>query len=249
MKMTLSIRTGVSIIRRDRVKAEVEQVRDTPPAGFYRRRGKRWLDLALALPALLGLLPLLLVLAGLVRIRLGRPVLFRQERVGRNEQVFRLNKFRTMTNARDAQGRLLPDGARLAAFGLFLRRWSLDELPQLFNVVRGELSLVGPRPLIVRYLPRYSARQRRRHLVPPGITGWAQVNGRNLLSWEARFEHDLWYVEHCSLRLDLEILLRTVVNLFDAGTTVATGGVDVEEFWGEQGPPAGGAAAFSADER
>lgn len=224
-------------------------MRDTPPAGFYQRWGKRWLDLALALPTLLTLLPLLLVLAGLVRIKLGRPVLFRQARVGRDEQVFRLIKFRTMTNARDADGHLLPDGDRLTAFGLLLRRWSLDELPQLLNVVRGDLSLVGPRPLIVRYLPRYTSRQRRRHLVPPGITGWAQVNGRNLLSWEGRFERDLWYVDHRDFWLDLEILFRTVANLFDTQTTVATGGVDVEEFWGQQGPPAGGARAFSADER
>lgn len=224
-------------------------MRDTPPAGFYRRRGKRWLDLALALPALLGLSPFLLVLALLVRIRLGPPVLFRQERVGQNERVFRLNKFRTMTSARDEQGRLLPDAERLTPFGLFLRRWSLDELPQLLNVVQGELSIVGPRPLIVRYLPRYTARQRRRHLVPPGITGWAQVNGRNLLSWGARFEHDLWYVEHGSFRLDLEILFRTVINLLNTEATVATGGAEVEEFWGEQGPPAGGVRAFSADER
>lgn len=230
-------------------KAQVEQSHDRLPAGFYQQRGKRCLDLAVALPALVGLLPLLLVLVLLVRIKLGSPVLFRQERVGRAERVFRLNKFRTMTNARDEQGRLLPDAERLTPFGLFLRRWSLDELPQLLNVVRGELSLVGPRPLIVRYLPRYSDRQRRRHVVPPGITGWAQVNGRNLLSWEARFEHDLWYVEHCSFGLDFRILFRTVINLLDRDATVATGGADVEEFWGEQGPPVEGAPAFSADER
>lgn len=230
-------------------KAEVEQLRGPRPAGFYQRRGKHCLDLAVALPVLFGLLPLLLVLALLVRVNFGSPVLFRQERVGRDERVFRLNKFRTMTNARDEDGALLPDAERLTAFGLFLRRWSLDELPQLLNVIRGELSLVGPRPLIVRYLPRYTERQRRRHLVLPGITGWAQVNGRNLLSWEARFEHDLWYVEHCSFWLDLKILVRTVVNLFGTDTTVATGGAAIEEFWGEQGPPPDGARAFSADER
>lgn len=219
-----------------------------PASGFYQRHGKRWLDLAFTLPAFVVLLPVLLLLSLLVLVNLGPPVMFRQQRVGLHGQIFRLNKFRTMTKARDSSGALLPDAERLTSFGVFLRRWSLDELPQLLNVIRGEISLVGPRPLLVRYLPRYTARQRRRHLVRPGITGWAQVNGRNLLSWEERFEHDLWYVEHCSLWLDFKILFHTVLGYFGPDTTVSTGGKDLDEFWGEQGPPPAGPRAFPADE-
>lgn len=219
-----------------------------PAAGFYMRHGKRALDVALALSGIVLLSPALLVLAGLVRLNLGTPILFRQERVGASEEIFRLHKFRTMTNARDAAGRLLPDGERLCAFGLFLRRWSLDELPQLFDVVAGRLSLVGPRPLLVRYLPRYTARQRQRHLVRPGVTGLAQVNGRNLLAWERRFELDLFYVQHVGFKLDLIIFLKTIRLFFARDTTVAAGGRDLEEFWGSAGPPADGPRAFPADE-
>jgi sugar transferase EpsL len=153
-----------------------------------------------------------------------------------------------MTNARDGRGLLLPDAERLTSIGLFLRRWSLDELPQLVNVIRGDLSLVGPRPLFVRYLSRYTPRQRLRHRGQPGITGWAQVNGRNLLAWEARFEHDLWYLEHVSFMLDLKILLRTVVRLIHARDTVASAGAELEEFWGAQGPPAEGPRCMPTDE-
>lgn len=224
------------------------RVPTSPTGPFYLRSGKRMLDLALALPVLVLVAPLLLVLAALVRVNLGTPILFRQERVGVGEQIFRLHKFRTMTNTRDAAGELLPDGDRLNSFGLFLRRWSLDELPQLLDVLTGELSVVGPRPLLVRYLPRYTPRQRQRHLVRPGITGLAQVSGRNLLSWDERFELDLWYVHHCSFQLDIAILVRTVGEFFGRDSTVATAGKDLEEFWGVEGPPAHGPRAFPADE-
>jgi lipopolysaccharide/colanic/teichoic acid biosynthesis glycosyltransferase len=210
-----------------------------PSNSVYARFGKRCLDLAIAIPAVVLLAPVLIVLAALVRSRLGAPVLFRQERVGRDDRVFRLLKFRTMTNACDPEGRLLPNADRLTPFGLFLRRWSLDELPQLINVLRGDLSLIGPRPLLVRYLPRYTERQRRRHAIRPGITGWAQLHGGNRLAWVDRFEHDLWYVTHCSLWLDLTILLRTATSLISGGGRGATMGDDAGEFWGTATPPAG----------
>lgn len=153
--------------------------------------------------------PVGLVVGALVRRRLGRPVLFRQQRAGRDARPFTLVKFRTMSDALDAQGRLLPDEQRLDSFGSWLRSTSLDELPELWNVLRGDMSLVGPRPLPVHYLPRYTEEERRRHEVRPGITGWAQVNGRNTTTWEERLALDLWYVAHRSLWLDLRILART----------------------------------------
>ena len=208
-----------------------------PPRTFYARFGKRLLDLAVAVPLAVLLLPLMLVLACLVRWRLGAPVLFRQERIGRDDRLFRLAKFRTMTDARDATGALLPDGDRLTPLGLFLRKTSLDELPQLWNVLSGEMSLIGPRPLLVEYLPRYSSRQRCRHQVLPGITGLAQVEGRNLLSWEARFEHDLAYVRELCLALDLQILWRTLRGLGDTSKTVPAGGRDVSTFMGSPASP------------
>jgi sugar transferase EpsL len=174
---------------------------------------KRSFDLTGALLGLLLGAPVLLALAALCRIVLGRPVVYRQTRIGLRERPFTFYKFRTMTDARDAQGRLLPDSERLTPFGRFLRQTSLDELPQLWNVVRGDMSLVGPRPLLPEYLPRYNARQRRRHQVRPGITGWAQVHGRNGLSWEEKFELDVFYVERRSFRLDVKILWLTMVAL------------------------------------
>jgi sugar transferase EpsL len=177
---------------------------------LYHRTGKRLLDLALTLPALVVLAPVIAVVAILVRLRLGAPVLFRQQRPGLQGRPFTLLKFRTMTDARDAAGALLPDAERLPPFGRFLRSTSLDELPELLNVIRGDMSLVGPRPLLMQYLELYSPRQMRRHDVRPGITGWAQINGRNALSWPAKFELDVWYVEHYSLWLDLRILARTL---------------------------------------
>jgi len=171
---------------------------------------KRLFDLIGAGSLLLLLAPLLLLLALAVRIRLGSPVLFRQLRPGRFGQPFRMVKFRTMTDARDANGQLLSDAERLTPLGCVLRRYSLDELPELINVLRGEMSLVGPRPLLMEYLPYYSAEEQRRHDVRPGITGWAQINGRNHLPWEQRLALDVWYVDHRTFGLDLLILLKTV---------------------------------------
>jgi sugar transferase EpsL len=174
---------------------------------------KRFLDLLIASLGLVVTAPLQGLLAVLIRWRLGRPVLFRHERPGLDAAPFTLLKFRTMTDARDARGQLLPDAERLPPLGRFLRSTSLDELPELWNVVRGDMSLVGPRPLLVEYLPRYSARQAQRHEVRPGLTGWAQVNGRNAPDWETRLEMDVWYVENRSLWLDLRILVRTLATV------------------------------------
>jgi lipopolysaccharide/colanic/teichoic acid biosynthesis glycosyltransferase len=171
---------------------------------------KRVFDLVVATVALALVAPLMLAVAVAVRLGLGTPVWFVQERPGRHGVPFRMVKFRTMRDALDAAGRPLPDGERLRRLGKFLRAASLDELPELWNVLRGDMSLVGPRPLLMEYLPRYSAEQARRHEVKPGITGWAQVNGRNALSWEEKFRLDVWYVDHASLRLDLEIIALTL---------------------------------------
>lgn len=171
---------------------------------------KRAFDLSVALVGLVVLSPLLLGLLGLIRWRLGAPVLFCQVRPGRDAKPFKLVKFRTMLDATDAHGRPLPDEQRLTSFGRFLRASSLDELPELWNVLRGEMSLVGPRPLLMDYLPYYTAEQARRHEVRPGITGWAQVNGRNAISWDDKFKLDVWYVDHQSLVLDLRIVWLTV---------------------------------------
>jgi sugar transferase EpsL len=175
-----------------------------------RRFSKRLLDLVITIPALLVLSPLLLFLALLIKLKLGSPILFRQSRPGLHGKVFTLLKFRTMTDSRDASGQLLPDAQRLTPFGRFLRSTSLDELPELWNVLKGEMSLVGPRPLLIKYLERYTPEQARRHEVKPGITGLAQVNGRNALSWEQKFAFDVYYVEHWSLGLDIHILAQTL---------------------------------------
>ncbi|WP_307803815.1 sugar transferase [Micromonospora echinofusca] len=176
-------------------------------------RIKRTLDLTVALLVLIAAAPVILLAVLLIRLRLGSPVVFVQERTGRGEQPFRIYKFRTMTDERDADGNLLPDGVRCRGLGVVLRRLSIDELPQLWNVVRGDLSLVGPRPLVPRYDPWYTDRERQRFLVPPGITGLAQVNGRNGLPWNERLEYDVQYVENWSPWLDLRILVRTVGNV------------------------------------
>lgn len=180
---------------------------------FYRRHGKRLFDVALAIPGLIALAPLLGLLALLVRWRLGRPVLFRQTRPGLHGQPFELYKFRTMTDARDAAGRLLPDAERLTRLGRFLRASSLDELPELWNVIRGDMSLVGPRPLLMRYLAFYTPEEWHRFEVLPGITGWAQIHGRNEASWGERLARDVWYAHSLSLKLDVSILRRTLVNV------------------------------------
>ena len=199
---------------------------------MYRRFGKRLLDVALASAALLLLLPFIGLLALLVRSRLGTPVLFRQRRPGLNGQIFTIYKFRTMTDARDEQGQLLPDAERLTAFGRFLRSSSLDELPELWNVLRGDMSLVGPRPLLIQYLPRYTLEQARRHEVRPGITGWAQVNGRNALSWEQKFSLDVWYVDHVSLWLDVKIIALTIWKIVRREGISQPGQATMEEFQG-----------------
>ena len=171
---------------------------------------KRWFDFLSSLLAMLLLSPLLLVLMILIRIKLGGPVFFTQERPGMGGRVFKMVKFRSMTNERDAKGELLPDQLRITTLGRFLRRTSLDELPELFNVLRGNMSVIGPRPLLVKYLPYYTEREMKRHQVRPGITGWAQVNGRNLLNWDKRLEMDVEYVERLSFGLDLRILFKTI---------------------------------------
>jgi len=195
---------------------------------------KRVIDVLGASSALVVLSPLLAVVAVLVRVRMGPPVLFRQLRPGREGRPFELTKFRTMTDQRGPDGTLLPDAQRLTALGRFLRRTSIDELPELVNVVRGDMSLVGPRPLLMEYLPRYSAEQARRHEVRPGVTGWTQVNGRNELTWDEKFALDVWYVEHRSTRLDLEILGRTVSQVLSGQGVSAPGHATMEPFRGSR---------------
>jgi lipopolysaccharide/colanic/teichoic acid biosynthesis glycosyltransferase len=197
---------------------------------------KRLVDLLLAIPALFAVTPVIAVAALFVKALLGGPVLFRQQRAGLHGTPFTLFKLRTMTDQRDAAGRLMPDADRLTAFGRFLRASSIDELPQLWNVVRGEMSLVGPRPLLERYLSRYSESQKRRHLVPPGLTGWAQIHGRNALTWEEKFGLDVWYVDHRSLGLDLQILFRTIRKLFIKDGVSAPGHSTMPEFLGTSVP-------------
>lgn len=193
---------------------------------------KRFCDVLAAVVLLLVLAPLLLTLFLVVRATLGAPALFRQVRPGRYEKHFALWKFRTMTDARDASGNLLPDRERLTSFGRWLRQTSLDELPELWNVLRGDMSFVGPRPLLVEYLPLYSSEQRRRHEVRPGLTGWAQVNGRNILGWPERLKLDVWYVEHRSLGLDLTILARTVGAVLSRRGISQEGHATMERFTG-----------------
>lgn len=193
---------------------------------------KRAFDLLVTVVALVLFAPVLLVLALLVRINLGTPVLFRQKRAGWQGKPLLICKFRTMTEARDAEGNLLPDEMRLTHFGRFLRSTSLDELPELLNVLQGEMSLVGPRPLLLRYLERYSPEQMRRHEVRPGITGWAQVNGRNALTWGQKFSLDVWYVDHQSFWLDLKILALTVYKLIKREGINQPGQATAEEFTG-----------------
>lgn len=180
---------------------------------FYRRFGKRILDIIISGLALIILSPLLVILAVLVRVLLGGPVLFRQQRAGQHKRAFSIAKFRTMTNACDPQGNLLSDSERLTSFGKFLRATSLDELPELWNILVGDMSLVGPRPLLLRYNAYYSERESRRFELLPGLTGWAQINGRNTLAWDERLELDVHYVENCTLALDVKILFLTVFKV------------------------------------
>jgi lipopolysaccharide/colanic/teichoic acid biosynthesis glycosyltransferase len=196
---------------------------------------KRLFDLLLAIPGLVLISPLLGLAAIIIRLRLGKPVLFRQVRPGYLAEPFEIYKFRTMTDMRDSDGNLLPDEQRLTGFGRFMRSFSIDELPGLLNVLRGEMSLVGPRPLLMQYLERYSPEQARRHDVLPGITGWAQVSGRNVISWKEKFEHDVWYVDHWSLRLDIKILCLNIWKVIKREGISQPGHATAEEFMGSQG--------------
>jgi len=197
---------------------------------------KRMIDIAVAGPMLVAAFPLMIVIGLLISLRMGRPILFRQMRPGLGGRPFVLLKFRTMSDTRSADGQLLADAQRLTRLGRFLRRTSLDELPQLLNVLAGQMSLVGPRPLLMRYLPRYSNEQARRHDVKPGLTGWAQINGRNALSWDEKFSLDVWYVDHQSLRLDLRILARTFWKVLRPEGISHQGEATMPEFWGVRQP-------------
>jgi sugar transferase EpsL len=199
---------------------------------MYSKYGKRLFDLAALLSIGIVAIPLLVIVAILVRAKLGSPIFFRQQRPGMHGKPFMLIKFRTMTDERDANGVLLPDARRLTRFGKLLRSTSLDELPELWNVLRGEMSFVGPRPLLMRYLERYSPEQARRHEVRPGITGWAQVNGRNAVDWPQRFSLDVWYVDNVSLLLDLRILFMTVRAVFKREGISQEGQATMQEFRG-----------------
>jgi sugar transferase EpsL len=196
---------------------------------------KRAFDFLDALTLVLVLSPVMLVVAILITLRMGRPVLFRQPRPGWHGRPFEVMKFRTMSDKSGPDGRPLPDEARLTPLGATLRRFSLDELPQLLNVLKGDMSLVGPRPLLMEYLPLYTAEQMRRHEVRPGITGWTQVNGRNALSWEDKFALDVWYVDHRSFRLDLKILAMTVGRVFSGSGVSKEGFATTEKFRGTAG--------------
>jgi sugar transferase EpsL len=201
---------------------------------------KRALDISISSLLILVLSLPLLITALAVRLTMGSPVLFRQRRPGYRGRLFALLKFRTMTDAVEAGGKTLPDELRLTATGRFLRRTSLDELPQLWNVLRGDMSLVGPRPLLIEYLPLYTAEQARRHDVRPGITGWAQVNGRNDQSWEERFRLDVWYVDHRSFWLDLKILWLTILRVLRAEGVSRPGHATMPRFTGRRGEPSNG---------
>ena len=195
---------------------------------------KRIVDLIIALSAILVLLPIIIIVTVLIRFKLGSPILFTQERPGLNGKSFKMMKFRTMLDAVDNNGMQLPDDRRMTPFGSFLRSASLDELPGLFNVLKGDMSLVGPRPLLVGYLPLYNDEQARRHNVRPGITGWAQVNGRNAISWEEKFLFDVWYVENQSFWLDIKILILTVKKVFVREGISAEGEATMSRFEGSK---------------
>jgi len=193
---------------------------------------KRLLDIILSLFGLIFLSPVILITAWMVRKKLGSPVFFVQERPGKEGKIFKMIKFRTMLDTRDADGNLLPNEKRHTKFGRMMRSTSLDELPELINVLKGEMSLVGPRPLLVEYLPRYNKHQARRHEMRPGITGWAQINGRNTISWEEKFDHDVWYVDNFTILLDFKILFQTVFKVFKREDVNKSQQVTMEKFQG-----------------
>lgn len=193
---------------------------------------KRMLDIILSIAAIIILFPILIIISIVVYIMLGSPIFFTQNRVGRNGKIFKMIKFRSMLNSKNKNDELLEDNERLTPLGRVLRSTSIDELPELINVIKGDMSLVGPRPLLVEYIPRYSKKQFKRHDVFPGITGWAQINGRNLISWEKKFELDVWYVENWSMLLDIKIILMTVVKVFKRAGINQDDNVTMEEFTG-----------------
>lgn len=201
--------------------------------GFYETCIKRPLDFVCGLGGIIVLSPVLLITAGLVKLKLGSPVIFKQERPGLNEKIFTLYKFRTMTDEKDENGNLLPDEIRLTKFGKWLRSTSLDELPELFNILKGDMAVVGPRPLLVKYLDRYDEKQRHRHDVRPGITGYAQVNGRNTVDWEKRFEMDVWYTQHISFQRDVRIISKTIQTVLKKEGISSGTSETMEEFIGK----------------
>jgi len=199
---------------------------------MYRFFFKRILDFIIATTAFLILFPIFItVVIVLSLVNRGKPF-FLQPRPGKNERIFRVIKFKTMTDEKDADGKLLPDYQRITSAGRFIRKTSLDEIPQLLNVIKGDMSLIGPRPLLVRYLPLYNTKQKRRHEIRPGITGWAQVNGRNSISWEQKFDYDVWYVDHCSFSLDIKILLMTILKVFKRDGINAESNIPMRPFLG-----------------
>ena len=200
--------------------------------GLYEKYFKRFMDFSLSLLAFIALLPLILIVSLLVRIKLGSPILFRQERPGLNENIFNLYKFRTMTDEKDDKGTLLSDEIRLTKFGKFLRATSLDELPGLINILRGDMSIVGPRPLLVKYLPLYNHEQKKRHEVRPGLTGLAQINGRNAISWNQKFEFDVKYVNNVTFLIDIKIILKTVKKVLIKEGISSSTSQTMEEFKG-----------------
>ena len=199
---------------------------------FYDKYVKRSIDAILSLVAIIILSPVLAIVALLVRIKLGGPVIFKQQRPGLNEKIFTMYKFRTMTDERDADGNLLPDEARLTKFGKALRATSLDELPELFNILKGDMAIVGPRPLLVQYLPLYNAQQKKRHCVRPGITGYAQINGRNSISWEEKFDYDIYYVANIAITLDISILFKTFKTVIKRDGINSESDATMEDFKG-----------------
>ena len=201
---------------------------------FYDKYIKRSIDFVLSLIAIIILSPVLAIVALLVRIKLGGPVLFKQKRPGLNEKVFTMYKFRTMTDERDSEGELLPDEVRLTKFGKTLRSTSLDELPELFNILKGDMAIVGPRPLLVQYLPLYNDRQKKRHCVKPGITGYAQVNGRNSITWEEKFEYDVYYVYNITIALDINVFFKTIEIVLKRDGINSDSDATMEDFKGSK---------------